>query len=99
MTLMSILPCGEIGIEIHKKTDQFIRIEQGRAEVRMGEYPDCLDIQKIIGKGDAIFIPAGTWHNIINIGRMPLKLSSIYAPPNHPKGTVHITKADAEYDE
>ena len=50
-------------------------------------------------KDDAIFVPAGTWHNVINNGRNPLKLTSIYAPPNHPKGTVHSTKEEAEREE
>lgn len=50
-------------------------------------------------KGDTVFIPAGTWHNVVNIGRNALKLSSVYAPPNHRRGTVHYTKADAERDE
>ena len=46
--------------------------------------------------GDTIFVPAGIWHNVINIGRTPLKLSAIYAPPHHPAGTVHCTKEDSE---
>lgn len=96
MTLMCIPPCGEIGLEIHEETDQFIRIECGRAAVQMGKCKNQLDFRQNLCKGDAIFIPAGTWHNIVNIGRCPLKVSSIYAPPNHPKGTIHCTKEDAE---
>lgn len=96
MTLMSIPPCGEIGKEMHQDTDQFIRVEQGYALVSMGTNKNCMDAEWNMRRGDAVFVPAGTWHNITNAGRMPLKLSSIYAPPHHPKGTVHRTKADAE---
>ena len=92
MTLMSIPPCGEIGREIHTDTDQFIRVEQGYALVSMGTNKNCMDVRWNMRKGDAVFVPAGTWHNIANAGRTPLKLSSIYAPPHHPKGTVHRTK-------
>ena len=99
MTLMSIPICGEIGLEIHPDTDQIIRIEQGTAMVRMGKDKNQMDYQKNICQGDAVFIPAGTWHNMINMGRTPLKVSSIYAPPNHPRGTIHRTKADAEREE
>ena len=92
---MSIPTCGEIGVEIHPDTDQFIRVEGGQALVRMGACREKLNFQRSLSMGDAIFVPAGTWHNILNNGNCPLKLSSIYAPPHHPKGTVHRTKADA----
>ncbi len=61
----------------------------------MGYRRDDLSMQAAIGDGDAIIIPAGTWHNVINTGSIPLKLYSIYAPPQHPRGTVHVTRADA----
>lgn len=99
MTVMCIPPCGEIGLEIHGDTDQLIRVEQGTAAVRIGKCADKPDFQQNMCKGDAVFIPAGTWHNVVNIGRNALKVSSVYAPPNHPKGTVQHTKADAEKDE
>ncbi|MGN1165980.1 MAG: cupin domain-containing protein [Lachnospiraceae bacterium] len=99
MTLMCIPSFGEIGLENHEDTDQFIRIEQGRAIVRMGKCKNHLDFQRNVCKGDAVFVPAGTWHNIVNVERNPLKVSSIYAPPHHPKGTVHRTKAEAEWEE
>lgn len=99
MTLMSILPCGEIGVEMHPDTDQFIRVEEGQALVRMGGCREKLDFQCCLSAGDAIFVPSGTWHNVFNTGNCPLKLSSFYAPPQHPKGTVHRTKADAAKDE
>ena len=95
MTLMSIPPHGEIGVEMHPDTDQFIRIEEGQALVRMGDCREKLDFQCRIRQGDAIFVPSGTWHNVFNAGSCPLKLSSFYAPPQHPKGTIHRTKADA----
>ncbi|SEP41101.1 cupin domain-containing protein [Propionispora vibrioides] len=99
LTLMCI-PVGEdIGLEIHPHLEQFIRIEKGSGLVKMGVRKNDLCFQKNIGDGYAFFIPAGTWHNLINTGESPLKLYSIYAPPQHPKGTVHLTKADAEADE
>ena len=96
MTLMCIPVCGDIGAEMHPDTDQFIRVENGAALVRMGSCRETLDICHRLSAGDGIFVPCGTWHNIINTGNCPLVLSSIYAPPQHPKGTVHRTKADAE---
>ena len=99
MTLMTIVPCGEIGVEMHPDTDQFIRIEEGQALVRMGGCRENLDFQCRLRAGDAIFVPSGTWHNVINTGNCPLKLSSIYAPPQHPRGTIHRTKAEAEKEE
>ncbi|ATW25799.1 cupin domain-containing protein [Candidatus Formimonas warabiya] len=96
LTLMSI-PVGEdIGLEIHIDHDQFIRIEEGQGIVKMGDRKDRLYFQEKASDDYAIFIPAGTWHNLINTGNKPIKLYSIYAPPQHPKGTVHATKADAE---
>ena len=96
MTLMCIPPCGEIGPEIHEDTDQLVRVEQGSAAVQMGKCEYRQDFYKNMCQGDAVFIPAGTWHNIINIGKTPLKVTSVYAPPHHPWGTVHPTKADAQ---
>ncbi len=96
MTLMSIPVCSDIGLEMHKDTDQFIRIEQGIAQVKMGQCENRLDFHIKACVGDTIFVPAGTWHNVINVGRIPLKVSSIYAPPHHPTGTVQYTKEDLE---
>lgn len=62
----------------------------------MGEREDMLDFSRMVYDDYVIFIPAGTWHNLINTGNIPIKLYSIYAPPAHPFGTVHETKADAE---
>lgn len=99
LTLMSINPGEDIGLEIHPELDQFIRIEEGQGLVKMGDSKDRLDFQKKVYDDYAIIIPAGKWHNLINTGNTPLKLYSIYAPPEHPFGTVHETKADAEADE
>lgn len=95
-TLMSIPVGGDIGLEIHHGVDQFLRIEQGLGLVQMGKSMEHLTYTMKAGDGYAIFVPAETWHNIINIGRVPLKLYSIYAPPQHPQGTIHQTKAIAE---
>lgn len=98
LTLMSIPTGGEIGLEIHPETDQFIRIESGNGMVMMGPAKNRLNFQRPVSDGYAVFVPAGTWHNIINTGNRPLKIYTIYAPPHHPHGTVHATKdiADAQ---
>jgi len=98
MTLMAIEPGDDIGLEVHEDHDQFLRIEAGTARVEMGPTKDNLEAWEA-GEDFAIFVPAGVWHNIINTGNEPLKLYSIYAPAEHPHGTVHPTKADAEADE
>ena len=98
VTLMSI-PVGEsIWLEIHPDTDQFLRIEQGEGLVQMGKDKNNLSFQRKVFDNFAFIIPAGTWHNLVNIGNVPIKLYSIYAPPKHPRGTVHVTKADAEHE-
>lgn len=96
VTLMSIDIGDDIGLEVHTMGDQFIRIEDGDALVQMGDSQDNLSFQKKISADYAIMIPAGTWHNVKNIGSRPLKLYASYAPPQHPKNTIHQTKADAE---
>jgi len=95
VTLMSINVGDDIGLEVHPETDQFIRIEEGQGLVQMGPRKDSLDFQEMAYDGYAIMVPAGTWHNVINTGNTPLKVYVIYAPPHHPFGTVHVTKADA----
>lgn len=95
VTLMSINVGDDIGLEVHPTTDQFIRIEEGQGLVQMGDRRDRLDFQEMAYDGYAIMIPAGKWHNVTNTGNTPLKVYSIYAPPEHPFGTVHETKAAA----
>ncbi|WP_147565746.1 cupin domain-containing protein [Clostridium tyrobutyricum] len=96
LTLMSINPGDDIGLEMHPNVDQFIRVEEGNGIVRMGNSRNNLDFEEKVEDDFAIIIPAGKWHNVINTGNKPLKVYSIYAPPNHPHGTVHATKEDAE---
>ncbi|WP_245579624.1 cupin domain-containing protein [Alteribacter aurantiacus] len=95
LTLMSIDVGDDIGLEVHPDDDQFLRIEEGQALVQMGDSEDNLTFQQEAYADYAIFVPAGTYHNVINTGTEPLKIYSIYAPPHHPFGTVHQTKQDA----
>ena len=95
VTLMSIGVGEDIGLENHPHLDQFIRIEQGQGLVKMGSSKDSLYFQRQVSDDFVIIIPAGTWHKLVNTGNRPLKLDSIYAPPEHPRGTVHRTKAEA----
>lgn len=99
LTLMSIPVRGDIGVEIHHDVDQFIRIESGRAKVYMGSSRNSMSEKAYVDGRYAIIIPAGTWHNIVNVGNHPIKLYSIYAPPQHLFGTVHKTKEDAEHED
>ena len=95
LTLMSIDVREDIGLENHPYLDQFIRIEQGQGFVMMGPNENNLNFRRNVFEDDAVIIPAGTWHNLINTGNKPLKLYSIYAPAQHPYGTVHETREDA----
>jgi mannose-6-phosphate isomerase-like protein (cupin superfamily) len=91
LVVMSLKPKEDIGMEVHK-LDQFFRVEEGSGEA-------ILDgVHKPIGTGFAIIVPAGTKHNIVNTGSAPMKLYTLYAPPNHRDGVIHRTKADAEAD-
>ncbi|WP_435167929.1 cupin domain-containing protein [Paenibacillus glycanilyticus] len=92
VTLMSINPGEDIGLEVHPHTDQFIRIEQGQGLVQMGNSKEQLDFQTMAYEDYAILIPAGTWHNVTNTGNVPLKVYVIYAPPQHPFGTIQPTR-------
>ena len=95
VVVMSIGVGEDIGLEVHPDVDQFLRIEQGQGIVQMGDTQHNLDFVRRVHDGDAIMVPAGKWHNLTNTGNTPLKLYTIYAPPSHPFGTVHVTKADA----
>jgi len=94
LVLMSLKPQEEIGEEVHDTLDQFFRFEKGEGKVVIEgeEFP--------IGDGSAVVIPAGTKHNIVNTSSTePLKLYTIYSPPNHKDGTIHQTREEAEASE
>lgn len=92
LVLMTLKPDEEIGEEVHE-LDQFFRVEEGTAEA-------ILDgVKTAVRAGFAIIVPAGTRHNLINTGSAPLKLYTLYAPPNHRDGVVHHTREDAEADD
>jgi len=92
LVIMSLLPNEEIGNEVHHTVDQFFRIEEGEAKFVFNGKEE-----HVVHAGDAVIVPAGTFHNVINSSaKEPLKLYTIYSPPNHPDGTVHKTKAEAE---
>ena len=99
VTLMCIPPGGDIGLEVHPHLDQFIRIESGQGLVKLGSSRTNLRRCQHVNAGYATVIPAGSWHNLVNVGTMPLHLYSIYAPPEHPAGTTHRTQLDAQRDE
>ena len=98
VTVMAIQPGHDIGLEVHDDHDQFLRIEQGSATVYMGPTEDNLETMTA-SDDDAVFVPAGTWHNLVNSGDEVLKVYSVYAPAEHPHGTVHATKEEADADE
>jgi mannose-6-phosphate isomerase-like protein (cupin superfamily) len=92
LVVMCLQPGEEIGNEVHPAVDQFFRIEQGEAKFVFNGKEEHL-----VHDGDAVVVPAGTFHNVINTSSTGhLRLYTIYTPPNHPDGTVHKTKAEAE---
>ena len=93
LVLMAIPPGGEIGAEVHDTHDQFLRIEEGRGEVVIDGTTSA------IADDFAIIVPAGARHNVINTGDTPLKLYTLYAPPEHRLDVVHPTQPDAESDD
>ncbi len=99
MTLMSIPVGGEIGLERHDDTDQFLRIESGAGKVIMGDSKDALNEVFAASDDFVVLVPAGKWHNIVNEGSKPLKVYSLYAPPEHPHSTIHETYEEAMEDE
>ena len=93
LVLMSLKPKEDIGLETHKDTDQFFRIESGKGKAIID------DKEYVITDGSSVIIPAGAKHNIINSGDSDLKLYSLYSPPHHVDKTIHKTKDDALKDE
>lgn len=96
LTVMRIAPGDDIGSERHADHDQFLRVEQGNARVELGATKHVVDETYEVEADWAVVVPAGVWHNLVNTGEGDLKLYSIYSPAEHPDGTVHETKADAE---
>jgi mannose-6-phosphate isomerase-like protein (cupin superfamily) len=92
LVVMSLNAGEEIGNEVHPNVDQFLRVEQGKFKFVLNNGKET----HVAGAGDAVMVPAGTWHNVINVSRGRSKLYTVYSPPNHPDGTVHKTKKDAE---
>lgn len=98
LTVMSIPPGGDIGLEVHEENDQFLRVEQGRGRCEMGPEEGRFTFVRAVADDDIILVPAGTWHNVTNTGDDDLKVYVLYGPSDHEPGTVHATQADAEAD-
>lgn len=93
LVLMTLKPGEEIGMEIHPAVDQFFRFEIGEGKVTIA------GTDYAVKDGDVAIVPAGNMHNVTNTGSVDLKLYTIYSPPNHPDGTIHKTKAEANVAE
>ena len=98
VTLMSIPVNGDIGLEKHPDTDQFIRLDRGRGRAQMGPGKDELTFDQEVTDGWCVIVPAGSWHNVTNIGDEPMQVYTVYAPQHHEPGKVHQTKAIADTD-
>ena len=96
---MSIPPGEDIGLEVHPKTDQILRLDGGRGRVQMGFAEDQLDVDQEVEDGWAILVTAGPWHNVTSIGDEPIGLYAGYAPVHHSVGAVQVTADDAKRDE
>jgi mannose-6-phosphate isomerase-like protein (cupin superfamily) len=96
LTVMRLGPGEDIGREAHAHLDQFLRVESGTGQLELGGTEDAVDETHDVGADWAMIVPAGVWHNVVNTGEGDLQLYSLYAPPEHPEGTVHRTKAEAE---
>lgn len=96
LTSMHIAPGEDIGWESHSHIDQFLRLEQGKARVDFGRSQETVDETHEVEDDWAFIVPAGVWHNVVNIGDEDVRLYSLYSPPEHPDGTVHRTKAEAD---
>jgi len=98
VTLMSIPVGGDIGLEAHPQTDQFLRLDAGQGLVQMGTARDELTFEKEVSNGWCVLVPAGTWHNITNTGKTPMQVYTVYAPAHHAPDKVQATAAVAEAD-
>ena len=92
LVVMCLKAGEEIGNEVHPNTDQFFRIEKGKVKFVLNNGKET----HVARDGDAVIVPAGTWHNVVNVSKKKSKLYTLYAPPNHPDGTIHKTKKDAD---
>jgi mannose-6-phosphate isomerase-like protein (cupin superfamily) len=99
VTLMSIPVGGDIGLEAHPETDQFLRIDAGHGRVQMGPAKDNMPFEQDVSDGWCVLVPAGAWHNITNTGAAPMQVYAIYAPAHHKPGKVQATSAAAERDQ
>ncbi len=92
LVVMCLQPGEEIGNEVHEHVDQFFRVEEGEARFVLNGSEE-----HAVAAGEAAIVPAGTYHNVINVSSTrPLRLYTVYSPPNHPDGTIHNTREDAE---
>jgi mannose-6-phosphate isomerase-like protein (cupin superfamily) len=98
VTLMSIPVGGDIGLEMHAETDQFLRLEAGTGRVQMGPSKHQLTLDSTVTDGWCALVPAGTWHNITNTGTKPMQVYAIYAPAHHKPGKIQPTAAIAAAD-
>jgi mannose-6-phosphate isomerase-like protein (cupin superfamily) len=98
VTLMSIAVGKDIGLEVHPDTDQFIRLDAGRGRAQIGPSKDQLTFDQAVSDGWCVLIPAGSWHNVTNVGQDPMQLYVIYAPAHHKPGKVHRSAADSTKD-
>jgi mannose-6-phosphate isomerase-like protein (cupin superfamily) len=92
LVVMCLKAGEEIGNEVHPSVDQFFRIEEGKFKFVLDNGKET----HVATNGDAVIVPAGTWHNVVNASKGRSKLYTIYSPPNHPAGTIHKTREDAE---
>jgi mannose-6-phosphate isomerase-like protein (cupin superfamily) len=99
VTLMSIPVGGDIGLESHADTDQFLRLEAGSGRVQMGTAKDQMSFEAEVSDGWCVLVPAKTWHNITNTGTVPMQVYAIYAPAHHKPGKVQATAAIAGADQ
>jgi mannose-6-phosphate isomerase-like protein (cupin superfamily) len=93
LVLMSLKPGEEIGLEAHDDRDQFFRVEEGSGEMRID------GVATKVKDDDAMIVPAGAAHNLVNTGDMPLRIYTLYGPPEHRDGVVHTTREDATHNE
>jgi len=98
VTLMSIPVGSDIGLEMHPETDQFLRLDAGRGRVQIGTAKDRFTLEEEVSDGWCILVPAGSWHNVTNIGKEPMQIYAIYAPAHHKPGKIHEAASDAAAD-